>query len=462
LQQQALQKTVMMGVHVGTHERFRFKTLDELRCKADGLGLDLEFDEDLSPLAQRVKVGPYEVPNALAIHPMEGCDGERDGRPGALTMRRYERFAKGGAGLLWFEATAVAYAGRANPRQLTLTRQTMPYFRAMLEHALESARQANGAGFRPLTVLQLTFSGRYSKLEGRPAPVIAHHDGVLDKVLGIPDDYPLITDGELEALQGRWVEAARLAWQAGFDAVDIKSCHRYLLSELLAAHTRPGQYGGSLENRTRMHFAIVDRIHDKVPGLMVTMRLNGYDGHPYPWGWGVGKKDPLLLDLDEPIRFVRGLYERGVQMINITAGNPYFTPHMNRPYDVPVLEGKLPEEHPLVGVARIIDVARQIKRAVPEMVVVASGYSWLRQFLGNAAAATLRRGDADLVGLGREAFANPDFARDLLIRGALDPKKCCITCSRCSQIMRDGGRCGCVIFDREIYAPIYKAGRRSF
>jgi 2,4-dienoyl-CoA reductase-like NADH-dependent reductase (Old Yellow Enzyme family) len=390
---------------------------------------------------------------------MEGCDGERDGRPGELTVRRYERFVRGGAGLLWFEATAIAHAGRANPRQLTLTPQTVSDFRAMLDHTLALGREANGSGFRPLTVLQLTFSGRYAKPDGKPAPVLAHHDGVLDRAMGIPDDHPLITDSELDALADRWVEAAKLAREAGFDAVDIKSCHRYLLSELLAAHTRPGRYGGPFEHRTRLHYHIAERIQAEVPGIMVTMRLNGYDGHPYPWGWGVDHEDPMVPDLREPIEFVRGLYERGMRLINITAGNPYYTPHINRPYDTPVTGGRVPDEHPLYGVARIIDVARQIKHAVPEIVVVASGYSWLRQFLGNAAAATLRRGDADIVGLGRGAFAYPDFARDLTIKGALDPKKCCITCSRCTQIMRDGGRTGCVVFDREVYGPIYKAGR---
>jgi 2,4-dienoyl-CoA reductase (NADPH2) len=446
---------------MSAHERFRFKTLDDIRRRVDELGLDLEFDEDLSPLAQPIEVDGRTIPNRLIVHPMEGCDGEQDGRPGELTIRRYERFAGGGAGLLWFEATAIEHAGRANPRQLTITEQTLPYIKEMLDHSVNVAREANGAGFRPFTVLQLTFSGRYSKPDGKPAPVLAHHDGVLDKAMGIPDDHPLITDDELDAMQGRWIEAARLAREAGFDAVDVKSCHRYLLSELLAAHTRPGRYGGSYENRTRMHYAILQRIRDEVPGILVTMRLNGYDGHPYPWGWGVSKDDPAVPDLEEPIRFVRGLYERGMRLINITAGNPYFTPHINRPYDVPVIGGQVPDENPLCGVARILDVARQIKRAVPEMVVVASGYSWLRQFLGHVAAAMVRSGDADLVGLGRGAFAYPDFARDLLLEGALDPKKCCITCSRCTQIMRDGGRTGCVVFDRQVYNPIYKAGRQA-
>lgn len=446
---------------LGKHERFHYQTVDEIRAEADALGVGLAFDEDLSPLAVPVRVGTCEIPNALAIHPMEGCDGERDGRPGELTIRRYERFARGGSGLLWYEATAIEHAGRANPRQLTLTKETAPFLKGMLDHSLDLARQANGADFRPLTVLQLTFSGRYSKPDGLPAPVLAHHDGVLDPAMGIPAEHPLATDDELERLRDRWVEAARLAHQIGFDAVDIKSCHRYLLSELLAAHTRPGRYGGSLENRTRLHYEIVEQVQAEVPGLMVTMRLNVYDGHPYPWGWGVSKEDPLVPDLREPIRFVHGLYERGMRLINVTAGNPYFTPHINRPYDTAVRGGKVPDEHPLVGVGRIIGLARQIKQAVPGMTVVATGYSWLRQFLGHAAAGTVRRGDADLVGLGRGAFAYPDFAHDLLTEGALDRKKCCITCSRCTQIMRDGGRTGCVVLDRDVYGPIYRAGRQS-
>jgi 2,4-dienoyl-CoA reductase (NADPH2) len=446
---------------VSEHERFHYQDVDEIRADAVSLGVDLAFDDDLSPLAQPIQVDGREIPNALAIQPMEGCDGERDGRPAELTIRRYERFARGGAGLLWYEATAIEHAGRANPRQLTVTTRTASALKELLDHSLSLAREANGAGFRPLTVLQLTFSGRYSKPDGVPAPVLAHHDGVLDAAMGIPADHPLISDDELERLRDGFVEAARLAYEIGFDAIDVKSCHRYLLSELLAAHTRPGRYGGSFENRTRLHYEIVEQIQAEVPDLMVTMRLNGYDGHPYPWGWGVSEEDPQVPDLSEPIRFVRGLYERGMRLINITAGNPYFTPHINRPFDIPVRGGKVPDEHPLFGVGRIVDVARQIKRAVPEMVVIGSGYTWLRQFMAHAAAATVRRGDADLVGVGRGAFAYPDFARDLLVQGALDPEKCCITCSRCTQIMRDGGCTGCVVSDREVYAPIYRAGRRA-
>lgn len=441
------------------HEKFRFRTLDELRARIAELGIELPLDDDVSVLAEPVAIGHLTAPNRLVVHPMEGCDGTAEGQPDKLTIRRYERFAAGGAGLLWFEATAVVPEARANPRQLLLVRENAAGFRALLSHSLEVAREANGPAFRPVTVIQLTHSGRYSRPVDRPAPILAHHDGLLDKHQGIPEDHPLITDEELDRLQDRYVEAAKLAQEIGFDAVDIKSCHRYLLSELLAAHTRPGKYGGSFENRTRFLLSVIDRLRKEVPDIMVTTRLNVYDGHPYPWGWGVSKEDPRIPDLSEPLELVKLLWQKGVRLINVSAGNPYFSPHINRPYDVPVVGGYIPEEHPLEGVARLLQQARAVQQTLPDAVIISSGYSWLRQFLGHAAAAAVRRGWCKMAGLGRGAFAYPDFAKDLLRTGKLDPRKVCITCSRCTQIMRDHGRTGCVIRDREIYGPIYEEGR---
>ncbi len=440
------------------HERFRFKTPEALQAKIAELGLDLPLEADLSPLARHVRIGHAETPNALAVHPMEGCDGTAEGRPDELTVRRYLRFARGGAGLLWFEATAIAQEGRANPRQLLLTPDTAASFAALREQALAAGQEVNGAAYRPFTVLQLTHSGRYSRPVDKPAPLIAHHDGLLDRVFGLPEDYPLVSDEQLDGLPERYVQAARLAYACGYDGVDIKSCHRYLLSELLAAHTRPGKYGGSFENRTRLLLDVVRHVRRELPGLEVTVRLNVYDGHPYPWGWGVSRDDPALPDLAEPLRLIGLLHEAGVALVNVTAGNPYYTPHINRPFDTNVTGGYTPAEHPLEGVARLVHLARQIKSACPDLLVMGTGYSWLRQYLGQVAAAVLRRGWADIVGVGREAFAYPDFARDLLTAGAMNPRACCIACSRCTQIMRDHGCAGCVPFDREVYGPIYEQG----
>ena len=446
---------------MATHETFHFHSAEELRRRIRELNLDLELSEDFSPLLAPLKVGKFTLPNRLVVLPMEGCDGTADGAPDELTFRRYRRFAAGGAGLLWFEATAVAHEGRANPRQLWLHPPTVPAFASLVEATFKAATDGNGPSHRPLVILQLTHSGRYSRPERTPAPIIAHHSPYLDPTHKLSPDYPLITDDELERLEDRYVEAARCARQAGFDGVDIKACHRYLISELHASFTRENsRYGGlAFENRSRFFRNIVGKIRVVVPGLLVTARLNAYDAMAYPYGFGMDREQPDKPDPAEPLELVRFLREQGAPLVNITVGNPYYNPHVNRPFDLPTLGAPMPAEHPLVGVERFVQVVRQIQAAVPDLAVIGGGYSWLRQFFPHVGAANVRKGWVSLIGLGRMTFAYPDCVRALLRTGRLDPEKVCVACSACTQIMRDGGRSGCVPRDAEIYEPIYKAGR---
>jgi len=443
-----------------THAPFRFATVEQLGSAIESLGLSIALEEDTSYLKRTVDVAGHVVPNLMAIHPMEGCDGTPDGAPGPLTFRRYKRFAEGGAGLLWFEACAVMPEGRANPRQIMLTRQTRDEFARLLDESLRAARESMGPDHRPFTVLQLTHSGRYSRPFDAPRPIIAHHDPLLDNDRGIPPDYPVISDDELESLEDAYVVAAKLAFEVGFDAVDIKSCHRYLINELLAAHTREGRYGGSYENRTRLLRNVVGKTMAIAPrGKIVTCRLGIHDAHPYPHGWGMSSTDPSKPDLDEPKRMVRELSEMGMPLINITMGNPYFRPHVNRPYDRPVEGGAYPDEHPLVGVDRLIGFTREVQRHVPGIAVVGSGFSWLRHLWPYVASASIRDGGMRMVGLGRQAFAYPGFAKEIVETGRLERGHTCIGCSCCTQIMCDGGTPGCVPFDGEVYDAIYREGR---
>ncbi len=446
-------------VRVAMHEPFDLHSLKHLRERIRHINLDLQVEEDIAPLLSPVDSAGLRLPNRLVVLPMEGCDGLPDGAPDELTFRRYRRFAAGGAGLVWVEATAVTEEGRANPRQLWLHEASMAGFAALVVEAHQAARQELGSDHRPFIVLQLTHSGRYSRPGRAPGPIIAHRSPYLDPLQRLPPDYPLIGDDELERLEDRYVEAAILAHRAGFDAVDVKACHRYLVSELHASFTREGRYGGSFENRSRFFRNVVRKIREAAPGLAVTSRLNAYDAMPYPYGFGVDREDAGKPDLTEPIALVQFLRDMGAPVVNITIGNPYYNPYVNRPFDLPVAGGAAPPEHPLVGVARFVDIVRRIQEAFPEMLVIGGGYSWLRQFFPNVAAGSIRKGWATLVGVGRMAFAYPDFARDLASRGKLDPERVCVTCSACTQIMRDGGRTGCVPRDAQIYEPIYKTGR---
>jgi len=381
--------------------------------------VEIPLSERLGILGTPLAIGNITVRNRLAIQPMEGCDGTPGGEPGELTIRRYERFARSGAGLLWFEATAIVPGGRASPRQLWINEQSLDSFRRVVDMIREIS--VKEYGFAPLLIMQATHSGRWSKPESRPAA--------------------RFSDGELQALEERFGQAARLAAAAGFDGMDVKSCHGYLLCELLSAHDRPGEYGGCFENRTRLLVNGVKAAKSSAPpGFIVTSRLNVYDDGP-------GE------DMAEPLRLIGILHkELGMNLLNITMGCPYTNPHVNRPFDSGPYE---PPEYPLEGVARMVRLTGQAQRAYPGLAVLASGPSYLRQHGAQLAAGAIEQGHCKLVGFGRQAFAYPEFARDILRNGALDPAKCCLACGKCSQLMRAGSTAGCVARD-EAYRAIYR------
>ena len=452
---------------------FRLRDIGDLRQLNKQLGTNVEAIEDVSILSESVKVGKLVIPNSLAVHPMEGCDGDSEGRPGKLTLRRYERFAAGGAGLIWAEATAVVPEGRANPRQLWIHEKNKQSFAVMVKMMRQAAAESMGSDHKPVIVLQLTHSGRYSKPEGKSHPIIAQRDPYRDPLAPqpkpdpnrkskIPDDWPLVTDEYLDKLQEAYVEAARIAFEVGFDAVDIKSCHGYLINELFGCRGRKGKYGGSFENRTKFPLQVIDKIHNELgEDAAVTMRLGIYDAIPYPFGWAVDENDYTKPDLSEPKKLIELLRQRGLQLINVTIANPYYNPHVGRPFNEPIVGGYEEPEHPLVGVDRLVNLTGEIQTQFPNIALVGTGYSWLRTLFANVAAANKTNGLTTLVGAGRMAFAYPDFAKDIINNGRMYSEKVCVSCSACTQIMRDSGTTGCVVRDNEVYGPIFKHGRMS-
>lgn len=437
---------------MAAHDRFRFRSGDRLKGKARELGLDLPFEDDISALFEKVAVAGRNLPNRLAVLPMEGADAEASGAPTEMTFRRYRRFAAGGSGLIWFEATAVRPDGRSNPRQLMLTEGTVAAFSKLVEQTRSAAARAHGTKDRPLLILQITHSGRFSKPDGTPRPAVVHRSPYLDPLHGLPPDFPLLADEELEAAGDDLVEAAELAAAAGFDGVDVKACHGYLLSELLAAHTRTGSpYGGTFENRTRLLLETVRAIRRDEPGLLVTSRISATDTVPFPYGFGMDPDSPATPSLEEPIALASKLVEAGVGLLSYSLGIPYWKPHYGRPFDVPIPGGKTPDEHPLEGVVRHLRVATELQQTFPKVPVVGAGYTWLRRFFPHVGAAMVRAGRTAVVGLGRGALAYPDLADELAANGKLDSRKVCTTCSLCSQLLRQGKPSGCAVRDAAVY-----------
>jgi 2,4-dienoyl-CoA reductase (NADPH2) len=435
---------------MAAHEKFSFRGSDELRAKIGTLGLDIPFSEDISVLLEPATVAGRRLTNRLAVLPMEGADADAAGGPSGWTSRRYERYAAGGSGIIWFEATAVRRDGRSNPCQLMLTDETEDAFKKLVAGTRDAAARAFGPDHQPLLVLQLTHSGRFAKPDGKPEPLIVHRSPFLDPLHGLPADHPLLTDEALGEIQDDFVNAADLAASAGFDGVDIKACHGYLVSELLAAFTRTGsRYGGPFENRIRFLLETVRRIRQEVPRLLVTARLSAADMVPFPYGFGMDPNKRKTPSLKEAKELVSRLEKEGVRFLALSMGVPAWKAHYGRPFDKPLPGASVPDEHPLEGVARHLRFASELQRAFPRTVVVGPGYSWLRQFFPNVGAAMVRLGQTAVIGQGRGALAYPDFPQDLMAKGRLNPRKVCTTCSLCSDLLRKQKRVGCVVRDPE-------------
>ena len=435
-----------------SQERFHYKTLEEVKERAEELKVYLPFSSSTDILKTPLKVGNVTFHNRMGIAPMEGADSLEDGSPSDYTIRRYVNEAIGGSALIWFEAISIVPEGRSSKTQLLLTEENVESYKRMNEKIKEAGRKANG--FEPYLIMQANHSGRYSNPDNRPAPMIAYRHPQLEQYRAA-DDSCIVTDDYLKSLEESFGKAALLAKKAGFDAVDIKSCHGYLLAELLSAYDRPGQYGGNYENRTRLlkNGIKAAKVWED-ENFQVTCRLGIYDGYEYPWGFGVSEGSGLKPDLKEPIRLVKELYGNcGIQMMNLTMGNPYATTHVTRPFDMGKYE---PEEHPFTGIGRMIAGIGEVKKAVPEMVIFGSAPTYLRQFADLYTAGAVEEGFCDGMLFGRMAFADPDYANEIIKNGRIDPKRVCMTCGKCGDLIRAHKPTGCVIRDPKTFMPFYK------
>jgi 2,4-dienoyl-CoA reductase-like NADH-dependent reductase (Old Yellow Enzyme family) len=431
----------------------------------------LEFDDQLSPPGQSPLAQPFEmdgvrVGNRFCVLPMEGWDGTPDGKASELTIRRWRNFGLGGAKLIWGgEAVAVRHDGRANPNQLLLTPENQKSIADLRETLIGAHRERFGANADGdlFIGLQLTHSGRWSRpnVFDRPEPLAAVSNAVLDR--RVPSGVPVLSDDDLDRLVDDFVAAARLAHDAGYRFIDVKACHGYLGHELLGARAREGKYGGpALENRMRFMRSVIDAVRAAVPGLLIAVRFSAFDLVPYrKKPDGVGEPDPDAdrvnqgfgltrgdqASIDDAVELLSALERIDVRWICVTGGSPYYNPHTQRPALFPPLDGYLPPEDPLRGVARQIDATARLKQRFPKLAIVGSGYSYLQEWLPNVAQHSIAHGLTDFVGLGRMVLAYPDLPADMLSGTKLRRKSICRTFSDCTTGPRLGMVSGCYPLD---------------
>tara|TARA_R110002167_G_scaffold67942_8_gene191899 strand:- start:597 stop:2045 length:1449 start_codon:yes stop_codon:yes gene_type:complete len=437
---------------------------------------DLPFKKELS-LAGTSKLGEaftlksgQVIGNRFCILPMEGWDGSLDGLPTEHTKRRWHHFATSGAKLIWGgEAVAVSHEGRANPNQLLINSKNLDAFKALYQNLVSDHEAMYGTSSDLMVGLQLTHSGRFAVPDPDRVrkPKTLYRHPVLDKKFNIPEDHTLMSDSEIDQLVEQFVIAAGLAKEAGFQFVDIKHCHGYLGHEFLSAKTRDGKYGGSLKNRMRFLTSIVEGIN-ATSKIKVGVRLSAFDWIPFTKGEGSigvpeatnypyneafgGNGEGTGIDLTEVFEMLQNMVDLGIELVCITAGSPYYVPHIIRPALFPPSDGYLPPEDPLLGVARQISVTHDIKRKFPSLTLVGSAYSYLQEWLPHVAEAVVENNMADLVGLGRMVLSYPQLPNDILNGHPLTRGKICRTFSDCTTSPRIGMLSGCFPLD-----PYYKA-----
>lgn len=461
------------------------KTVDDFRNHLSKLGLDIPCDDQIetgsnSPLTQpmtQVTIQGKTVGNRFTVQPMEGWDGTTTGGVTEEVERRWQRFGLSGAKLIFGgEAMAIRPDGRANPNQLILQPENKNAIAHIRQLLVEAHQKRHGRTDDLVIGFQLTHSGRFCRPTDKKtlAPRIAYRHPILDRKFGITSDQAILTDSEIDVLISDYIDAAALAAECGADFVDIKHCHGYLLHEFLGAHTRPGKYGGSFENRTAILRKIIEGIRARRIPIDLAVRLSAFDfvpfrpdpalsqpGRlgpgipedynaclPYKYGFGVNMTNPVEYDLAEPARFLQLCADLGVKIVNLTAGSPYYNPHIQRPAAYPPSDGYQPAHDPLIDVARQIQVVRQLKANAPKnLIVIGTAYSYLQEFLPRVAQAVVRQGWVDSIGLGRVTLSYPELLSDALSNGSINSKLICRTFSDCTTAPRNGLVSGCYPLD---------------
>ena len=462
------------------------KSVADFKRRLVELGIEIPCDDVVAAPGQSPLLAPLsgrsingKTPgNRIAVHPMEGWDGTLTGGVTPDMLRRWRRFGESGAKLICGgEAMAVRADGRANPNQLILNTENRDGITGLVRALKEAHADHHGTTADLVIGFQLTHSGRFCRPNSYDAwePRVAYRHPILDRKFQVTSDAQVMTDDDVATLIHDFIRAARLAWEAGADFVDIKHCHGYLLHEFLGAHTRPGLYGGSFENRTRPLREIVAGIRADGNPIGLGIRLSMFDmvPHrpdptravagklgpgipedfsgclPYRYGFGVDAADPTRIDLTETLQFVALAGQLGIQVLNLTAGSPYYTPHIQRPAAFPPSDGYQPASDPLIDVARQIAAAKAVHAVRPEgMAVVGTGYTYLQEFVPQVAQAALREGWIDVVGLGRMMLSYPRLLVDTAAGRTTETKFICRTFSDCTTAPRNGLPSGCYPLDK--------------
>jgi len=331
--------------------------------------------------------------NRLAKAAMTEQLAGADGKANEKHVRLYTRWADGGAGLLITGNVQVDRKHLEHPANVVIE-GSQGGSRLEALKAMAEAAQTNGAK----VIMQISHAGRQTPKVVNPSPLApsAVTLGLPGGTFGQPRS---MTAAQLLDVEARFVHAAKVAAEAGYDGVQIHAAHGYLLSSFLnpRANVRQDPYGGSLENRAKLLLKIVERVREETPeGFILSVKLNSSD---FQKG-GLSTEDSLII--------TEWLAERGVDLLEISGGN-YEQPAM---MDLEGMEKRHEEEKAESTKKReayFLEFAEAV-RAKTKMPLMVTGGFRTRQGMDSA----LTDGACDLVGLARPLCVQPAAPQALL------------------------------------------------
>ena len=345
-------------------------------------------DPALPLLFQPIKIRGLTLKNRLVVPPMVHYRAGPGSTCGTFHTVHLGRYALGGFGLVFVEATAVEEIGLIN------------------EHDLGIWNDAQAQSFKPLIAfmkgektaigIQLAHGGRKSSsqraMDGM-GPLTAQEIQAGAKAwqpVG-PTSEPVapgwltprqLTTEECRTMVRTWARAARNAVAAGFDTIEIHTAHGYLLASFLSpvSNTRNDEYGGDRKGRMRLPLEIVEAVRREMPETMpLFVRVSAVDGAQGGW------------NLDDTVTFAGELKVRGVDVIDCSSGG-------------------------ISGAATAAQVARGLGFQVPYAERVRKEVGIASMAVGiileaEQAEAVLQNGQADLIAVGRQSQFNPNIAQ---------------------------------------------------
>lgn len=318
-----------------------------------------------------IRVGRLELKNRLAMAPVAVYLADEDGRvTPALRAHYAERAQRSGVGLIVTEHSFVAPEGQAKPHQVSASRDSD----IMGLSSLADACHDNGIA----AVCQISHAGGAAResIMGltpvAPSPIVSSQAYAADEGDGQP---VALDDAGIARVVGAFAAAARRVKDAGFDGVELHSAHAYLLDQFYSPlhNLRTDCYGGTLENRLRIHRDVIAAVRAAVgPQFIVGMRFGGCD---YEDGGAT---------IDDAVAAARMLEAAGLDYLSVSGGwHAWRRPGHEEP-------------------GWFADQARAVKAAVGIPVITAGGVK-----TRDDAERLVAEGACDIVAVGRPLLKNP-------------------------------------------------------